>query len=536
VFDDTTNQGIAAFRAGDRQLARRLFVEAINEEPDNDLAWLWLSGCYDELGHRLYCIHRALEINPSNTYALRALSQLQQEYQQLIAVTPPEFISPVTAQVEEFEPAGNVVQDMRTAVVTSEVVDPTRPTPVTPRVATVSQTSRKVATTAPAKRPGLKPTQIVLLIFLITFGLVLLAGAGAYLLNTMFPPEQIGVVPQAVFETPTSILVSLPPTWTPEPIEKSVSPTVRITSTRNPTPTFPTINAPILLPSSTPPGPVLATATLAAGATQQTTPGGGAVTQTQASTRAPTQGTVSGLQVHFIDVGQGEAIFIQAPNGATALIDGGGENSGVVDYLKNEGVDSLDVVVASVPLSEHVGGLIPVFDSFEIGTIVASAQEQYTALYDDFITAVSETDAEYFEVIRGDQVPFGNLVFDVVSPPEEIANSLPNTSVVLRLTFGSISFLFTGDIRALAEEEILESGEEVQAYLLKIPDHASSAANSEPFIDRVNPKVAIYFPGPGGPDAGVLDLLRSKGATVYGTDGEGSIVVTTNGQTVQVQP
>jgi competence protein ComEC len=250
----------------------------------------------------------------------------------------------------------------------------------------------------------------------------------------------------------------------------------------------------------------------------------------------PDVGVSDRIEVHVIDVGQGDAILLRAPD-ATVLIDGGESNSGVVPYLQRLGVQKVDVVVATHPHADHIGGLIDVLQQIPVDRVVTNGQLHTTLTYERFLDAIADAGAEYIEVARGDVIRAGSLVLDVLHP-ESLTDSLNDGSVVLRLTHGSVSFLLTGDIEKVSEDQLVASGLDLRSQILKVPHHASRSSSSTAFLQRVQPEVAIYCAGVGNryghPHDETLAALAAVGAQILGTDVHGTVVVTTDGETYQM--
>lgn len=245
------------------------------------------------------------------------------------------------------------------------------------------------------------------------------------------------------------------------------------------------------------------------------------------------------LEIHFIDVGQGDSILILSPGGKAALIDGGEAKSGALDYLKSVGVRSLDLVVATHPHDDHIGALPEILKAMPVSRVVSNGQEHTTAGYERFLDAVIEAKAEYLEVRRGDVVEYDGLSFEVLNPSTDFHANMNENSVVLRLVYGKISFIFAGDAEKGAEARMLSSGIPLNATILKLGHHASRTSTSPDFLAKVRPSLAVYFAGSGNkyghPHSETLDALQKAGAAVYGTDRDGTIVITTDGAAYQVK-
>jgi len=254
-------------------------------------------------------------------------------------------------------------------------------------------------------------------------------------------------------------------------------------------------------------------------------------------TRTPTPPT--SLQVHYIDVGQGDAILILTPEGKAALIDGGEAGSGALQYLRNKGVRKLDLVVASNGRSDHLGGLAEVLKAIPTDEVVSNGQPQTSLAYERFQQAVSKSRARHRVVRRGDSLALGGLKLDVLSPaPSVKSDSENNQSLVLRLTYGQTAFLFEGDAEKEAEDDMMAAGLNLNATVLKLGYHGSSTASTLPFLQRVKPVMAVYFAGAGNqwhlPSQSTLTRLNSLGVQTFGTDINGTIVITSDGQSCNV--
>ena len=256
-----------------------------------------------------------------------------------------------------------------------------------------------------------------------------------------------------------------------------------------------------------------------------------------------TPSTATGfLQVTFLDVGQGDAAWLKTPDGWDILIDGGKEAQGpdLVSYLQGHGVTDIEVLVLSHPHADHVGGLITVLENMEVDEALTNCQSYDSATYQEFQELLLDKGIPTTCVRDGDNFTWGGVSAAAVNPPEPLISDVNNDSVVLRISYSTIDFLFTGDIESGAESAILERAPPVEAEVLKVAHHGSGSSSTALFLAQVNPEIAVISVGTsnpyGHPEPETLARLRDAGATIYRTDLHGTIVVTTDGTTYSVQP
>lgn len=255
------------------------------------------------------------------------------------------------------------------------------------------------------------------------------------------------------------------------------------------------------------------------------------------------------LSVHYIDVGQGDCSLIVYKD-ETVLIDAGEAEYGstVADYISALGIEQLDYVVATHPHSDHIGGLAEIIDTFEIGKVIApKVSDEMTptsVVYEDFLTSLKAkglrlTAAKSGNVysLADETVENDNTSFEILGPVRDDYDDLNNWSVVLKLTHGGTSFLFTGDAEKSAENDILDSGADLSADVLKAGHHGSSTSTGKKFLTAVDPEIAVIQCGIdnsyGHPHAEILDLFDENGVKYYRTDGCGSVVVYSDGNAVR---
>ncbi len=246
------------------------------------------------------------------------------------------------------------------------------------------------------------------------------------------------------------------------------------------------------------------------------------------------------LSIYFLDVGQGDAIFIEAPNKKQLLIDGG-RNSALVNELSKFMKFSdreIDVVLATHPDGDHIGGLPEIFDRFEIGNFVDTGNKGDTNLYKELMDKAKKEDSSYFIAKRGLTIILDkkNGVYFQVLAPDESFNfpDINDTSIVGRLVYGKRSFLLTGDASKAVENVLVYSDEDLlKSDILKAGHHGSKTSSGLLFLEKVLPEVSIISASKnnsyGHPHDSVINNLKSINSAILETSKEGTIVFKTNG-------
>ncbi|MGI6679066.1 MAG: DNA internalization-related competence protein ComEC/Rec2 [Dehalobacterium sp.] len=258
------------------------------------------------------------------------------------------------------------------------------------------------------------------------------------------------------------------------------------------------------------------------------------------------------LQVTFLDVGQGDCIFIQSPSGRTCLIDGGGKAAQqedqigehvVVPYLKNRGLGKLDLAILTHPHDDHMRGMETVLKELSVGHLVVGEPFLTSEAIQPLLAAATEDQIPIIPVREGQEISLdGEVTFTVLNPPpahhgkvfkEEEMN---NESLVLKMNYQAISFLFTGDVEKEGLARI-SSREDLSAQVIKLPHHGSKTGFVSSFYNHVAPQVVVITVGKnsfGHPSQEFLDYWEDKGIPVYRTDYHGAITFTTDGQELWV--
>lgn len=247
----------------------------------------------------------------------------------------------------------------------------------------------------------------------------------------------------------------------------------------------------------------------------------------------------SNFEVHFIDVGQADSALIEC-DGETMMIDGGNvaDSNVVAAYLKKEDVTELNYVVCSHAHEDHVGGLSGALSVTKADNIYAPKTEANTKAYKNFKKKAEEQNVEIKHPNVGDEIQLGSSTVEFLGPVDENGKDLNSTSIVLKITYGNTSFLFTGDAESDEEEEILNSGADLKSTVLKVGHHGSRTSTSYPFLREVMPQYAVISVEKGNsyghPNEETLSKLSDAGVEVYRTDESGDIVMTSDGNSINI--
>lgn len=245
------------------------------------------------------------------------------------------------------------------------------------------------------------------------------------------------------------------------------------------------------------------------------------------------------MKVHFLNVGQGDSILIETPNGKTMLIDGGVKSEGkhIVAYIKSLGIEKLNYVVATHPDADHIGGLIAVLNSISIQHFVDSGKVHTSQTYENIVQLIVEKNIEYIVPQTGDQLNVDKAITVEVLHADETATDNNEASIVLKVNYGEVSFLLTGDAGIRVEEKMMANSN-VAATILKAGHHGSNTSSSKAFIEAVQPEVAILSYGQdnsyGHPHYEVTSSLQQLGTKLYGTAESDHIIIETDGVSYEV--
>lgn len=279
-------------------------------------------------------------------------------------------------------------------------------------------------------------------------------------------------------------------------------------------------------------------------ATQAGNAGGGqtggcaGAAQAAGNTGAENTGTAQAgtLTVTWLDVGQGDAAVIQC-GGQSMLIDGGKpeKSSYIYAWLQQHGLSYLDVIVATHVDADHIGGLSGALNYASVGTAYCPVTTGTTETFQSFVKYLAQRGKQITVPIAGETFALGGAQVQILGPLHSAEDSNDN-SIVLKVSFGATSFLFTGDAERAEEQDLLNAGVNLQSTVLKVGHHGSDTSTSYPFLRAVAPQYAVISVGAGNsyghPTEAVLSRLRDAGVTTFRTDMQGEITAVSDGQTI----
>lgn len=256
------------------------------------------------------------------------------------------------------------------------------------------------------------------------------------------------------------------------------------------------------------------------------------------ATKASLSGSsmASKLEVHFLDVGQGDSTLVMCGESAM-LIDAADDSKGtaIQNYLQRQGIKKLDYLILTHPDADHIGAAPVIITKFDVETVLMSNFEKDNKTYQKLIQALDNKHIKYSTPKVGTTYALEDSTFEIIAPNKEYLN--PNdSSIGLILEAGETSFIFTGDAEEAAEEDIIDNGIDLKADVYHAGHHGSDSSSSIPFLDAVKPTYAVISCGEGNsyghPRSETLNNFRAKGIKVFRTDEQGTIVATSNGENI----
>ena len=244
----------------------------------------------------------------------------------------------------------------------------------------------------------------------------------------------------------------------------------------------------------------------------------------------------SDLTIHYIDVGQADSILIINKE-YSMLIDAGNNEDGplLVDYLKEQNITKIDYVVGTHPHEDHIGGLDDIIDNFNIQEVYLPEVMTTTKTFEDVLDSIETKELEITIPTIGDKFTLGEMNFEVIYTGTN-EKDLNSSSIILKMTFGNYSYLFTGDTTEEIEKTILEKN--INIDILKVSHHGSKYSSCEEFLKVATPTYAIISAGAGNsyghPEQETIDRLKKHTDKIYITKDIGTIVLTSDGTSINI--
>lgn len=245
------------------------------------------------------------------------------------------------------------------------------------------------------------------------------------------------------------------------------------------------------------------------------------------------------LKVHYLDVGQGDSIFVELPNNETMLIDAAEsyQSENIINYLKNLNYQKIDYVIGTHPHTDHIGGLKDIINTFEIGKIYMPKVVSTTKTYESLLMAIKDKNLKINTAKAGTSIiDTDALKINILAPNNSTYTELNNYSAVTKITYGTTKFLFMGDAEKLSENEIKE---DVTADVIKIGHHGSNTSSSIDFIKKVNAKYGIISVGLNNkynlPKEETITNWENSGTKIYLTSTNGTIRASSDGTNIKIE-
>lgn len=246
------------------------------------------------------------------------------------------------------------------------------------------------------------------------------------------------------------------------------------------------------------------------------------------------------LELHVIDVGQADCIYIETSNGKHILIDSGDEHDGkkVVSYLQKRGIERIDYLIATHPHHDHIGSMEDIFQSFEIERVYMPDIMYHTRYYKRMVQSIANSGVDQFEAKAGVKIKIArNISMEFVAPSKKRYKSLNDYSAVVRLQHGKNSFLLMADAGVISENELIKKIDDEKVDVLKVAHHGANTGTGHAFLKKIKPDYAIISVGRknkyGYPSKDVLNRLKAHNIQVYRTDKLGTIISKSDGKSVK---
>lgn len=245
------------------------------------------------------------------------------------------------------------------------------------------------------------------------------------------------------------------------------------------------------------------------------------------------------IEISYLDVGQGDSAYIRV-NDFDILIDSGprSDSDKLMKQLEEKNIDDFEIVIATHPHEDHIGGMTKVFEKYEVENFYMPKISHNTKTFENMIKAVSNEGIKAKVIKEGTSIELGEGArIDVYSPMHESYDNLNDYSPIMKLTYGNNKFIFTGDAEVESEKEVLEKyADKLKGDVIKFGHHGSSTSSSSAFVEAISPKYGIISCGVdnsyGHPHRETLSLIKEEGIKAYRTDLQGQITLTSDGNNI----
>lgn len=246
------------------------------------------------------------------------------------------------------------------------------------------------------------------------------------------------------------------------------------------------------------------------------------------------------LEVHFIDIGQGDSTYIKYPNGKNLLIDGGSKSKAeiLINYLNNQGIEEIDTIIATHPHEDHIGSLPEVIRNFKVNNMYLPKKTSNTNIFEELLLEVKKNKISLKEGKKDlNLLKENNFSVDLLWPDGDYKNT-NNNSIVTKITYGNIKTLIMADAEKEVEKALGNDKNNIKADILRVGHHGSNTSSTLDFLKKVNPKYSIISVGEGNkyghPDMEAMENLKEIKTEVLRTDRDGNIVFYIDGKNIEV--
>lgn len=257
------------------------------------------------------------------------------------------------------------------------------------------------------------------------------------------------------------------------------------------------------------------------------------------NTKESTYENLDELEINYIDVGQGNAVFVRNKD-KSLLIDGGNRSNSsyYYNFIKNKNLKKIDYMIASHYDEDHISGLISILENFEVINVLAPAYKKETKIYNSFKRSFSNSNAKVINPKQGDKFYLGDAKVEIFWP-KAYKNGVDNdNSIVVKISYGNMSFMFPADASKNVEDQLIYSGYNLKSDVLMLGHHGSKYSSSKEFLEEVNPKLAIISVGKYNrykhPSTEVLKLLNKENIKILRTDLDGNITIKCDGNKIKI--